>query len=149
MKAYENTSLISLRHRSQLTCHPHSWLEVTCPDLLSKNSVHRRGLEPRYSSGLNVTSSEISCRNVLIFDFCCISRCSRENSHDRGLSLSSLKHVIRSRLTRYTASYYGILLQIMPYLHAFIFQLPIISHRSFSRIYWQMESCSPDRTREL
>jgi len=34
-------------------------------------------------------------------------------------------------LTRYslTTSYYGVLLQIMPYLRAFIFQLPIISRR--------------------
>ena len=32
VKAYENMSLISLRHRSQLTCHPHNWLELTCPD---------------------------------------------------------------------------------------------------------------------
>jgi hypothetical protein len=56
----------------------------------SEFRIRERVWNPDTGLGLNVMSIEILYGNVLIFDFCCISRCSGENSPGGGFSLQTL-----------------------------------------------------------
>ena len=103
----------TITSRFDATSVPTSALKKTqIPNSVIDN--YRASVEPRHWPGLNVTSVEILYGNVLIFDFCCISRCSGGNSPDGGLlfanladkfsfkmCFSALIHVICSRFTTF------------------------------------------------